>query len=312
MIWLLAILLLVLTFASTSVSAQVSNGFVKISDNHGSALFDVPFSPNGIPLLSRFAFELADGDNHLQQILIDPGLPPGKMRIGFHDKDADNLPIIDFDDDDYFFNITHFDISDPRVQVLTRSLDICSEGQQQEGRLLGKCTVQLDRPPGDVVFVLVGFQLSFRGGIDHHIRQVGLLEDNGVLTVSFGDEHFDPSEDTFLFSVKFAWVPRDRFSDIGESSDTRSKDEVSRAIPVGRAVLRGFRLEFKSYFTGNEDHHLKKIGVLPNTAGTVLISYRDDNGDDGFDWQYRWAILKTRTIKWPPGLEPPVVSPPVN
>ena len=123
---LLAIPVLVLTLASTSVSAQVSNGFVKISDNHGSALFDVPFSPNGIPLLSRFAFELADGDNHLQQILIDPGLPSGKMRIGFHDDDANNLPVVDFDDDDYFFNITHFDITDPRVQVLTRSLDICT------------------------------------------------------------------------------------------------------------------------------------------------------------------------------------------
>jgi len=311
MIRLMAIPVLVLTLASTSVSAQVSNGFVNVSENNGSALFDVPFSPNGIPLLSRFAFELADGDNHLQQILIDPGLPPGKMRIGFHDKDANNLPIID-DDDDYFFNITHFDITDPRVQVLTRSLDICSTGQQQDGRVLGKCTVQLDRPPGDVVFVLVGFQLSFRADKDHHIRQVGILEDDGLLTVAFGDEHFDPSDDTFLFSVKFAWVPRDRFSEIGESSETHSRDEVSRAIPVGRAVLRGFRFEFKHYFTGDEDHHLKKIGVLPNTAGTVLISYRDDNGDDGFDWQYRWGILKTRIIKWPPTLDTPVVNPPAK
>jgi hypothetical protein len=301
MIWLLAIPVLILTLASTSVLAQVSNGFVKISENHGSALFDVPFSPNGIPLLSRFAFELADGDNHLQQILIDPGLPPGKMRIGFHDNDANNLPFIDFDDDDYFFNITHFDITDARVQVLTRTLDICTEN--------GKCTVQLDRPPGDVVFVLIGFQLSFRADFDHHIREVGVLEDNGLLTVAFRDAHFDPSEDSFLFSVKFAWVPRDRFSDIGELSDTRSKDEVSRVIPQGQAVLRGFRFEFKNFFTSGDDHHLKKIGVLPTTAGTVLISYRDENGDDGFDWQYRWAILKTRTIKFPPTLEPPVISP---
>jgi hypothetical protein len=158
----------------------------------------------------------------------------------------------------------------------------------------------------DFVFVLVGFQLSFRGGFDHHIREIGILEDNGLLTVSFGDKYFDPSEDTFLFSVKFAWVPRDVFSDIGESSETRSRDEVNRTIPEGRAVLRGFRFEFKS-----EDHHLKKIGVLPTTGGTVTISYRDKNGDDGFDWQYRWGILKGPK-KWPPGLDPPVVSPPLN
>ena len=144
------------------------------------------------------------------------------------------------------------------------------------------------------------------------LGRIEILEDDGLLTVAFGDEGFDPREDTFLFSVKFAWVPRDRFTDIGELSDTRSRNEVSRTIPEGRAVLRGFRFEFKPYFTGGEDHNLQKIGVLPTTAGTVLISFRDDNGDDGFDWQYRWGILKTRTIKWPPGLEPPVVSPPAK
>ena len=294
---LLAIVSLLLSFAS-SVQAQVSNGFAKISENGGSGVFDLPFSPAGTPLLSRFAFELADGDNHLQQILIDPGLPPGKMRIGFHDRDANNLPLIDFDDDDYFFNITHFGITDSRVQVLTRTLDICSEN--------GKCTVQLARPPGDVVFVLIGFQLSFRADFDHHIREIGVLEDNGLLTVTFRDDDFDPSEDTFLFSLKFAWVPKDRLGDIGELSDTGSNDEVSRAIPTGRAVLRGFRFAFR------EDHHLKKIGVLPTTAGTVLISFRDTNGDDRFDWQYRWAILKSRTVKWPPTFDAATVTDPVK
>ena len=236
-----AIPLLLLSLASTSVSAQVSNGLVKISENNGSALFDVQFTPNGVPLLSRFAFQLADGDNHLQQILIDPGLPSGKMRVGFHDRDANNLPLVDFDDDDYFFNITHFGIIDSRVQTVTRTLDLCTESR--------KCTVRLDRPPADAVFVLIGFQLSFRANFDHHIREIAIHEDDGLLTVAFRDQHFDSSEDTFLFSVKFAWVPKDRFSETGESSDTRSKDEVSRQIPAGQAVLRGFRFEFKDYFT---------------------------------------------------------------
>jgi hypothetical protein len=275
---------------------------VSISANHGSALFDVPFTPNGIPLLSRFAFELADGDNHLQNILIDPVLPSGPtMQIGFHDRNPKNGGGDD-DDDDYFFNITHFNITDPRVQVFDRTLDFCSEN--------GKCTVQLDRPPGDFVFVLIGFHLSFKAPFDHHIREIGMLEDNGLLTVTFRDQQFNPSEDSFIFRVKFAWVPTDRFSQIGESSDTRSKNEVSSTIPVGQAVLRGFRFEYKDYFTSGDDHHLQKIGVLPTTAGTVLISYRDRNGDDGFDWQYRWGILKSRPIKWPPTLEPPAVNQP--
>jgi hypothetical protein len=186
-------------------------------------------------------------------------------------------------------------------------------GSTRRRRTVGKCTVKLDRPPGDFVFVLIGFQLSFRGDIDNHIREIGILEDNGLLTVAFRDREFDnPLKDSFLFSVKFAYVPRDRFSDIGEASDTRSRNEVSRAIPAGKAVLRGFRFEFKPYFTGDDDHHLQKIGVLPTTAGTVLISFSDHNGDDGFDWQYRWGILRELPVKWPPGLDPPVVSPPAK
>lgn len=293
-----------LALLSTSALAQTSNGRVDIESNGGSSLFDVPFTPNGVPLLSRFAFEL-DGnkDNHLKQILIAPFFPQ-KMRLDFSDKDPKNLPVFDFDDDDYFFNITHFDIRDTRVQRFNRSLDICSEN--------GSCTVRLDKPAGDFVFVLIGFQLSFRDNFDHHINEVKIMEDNGELTVAFNDKHFDASEDTFLWSLDFAYVPRDQFEQIGESSAVRSKNEVPITIPQGRAVLRGFRFKFQPYFTDGNDHHLKKIGILPTTAGTALISYRDQNGDDGFDWIYRWGILKTRIIKWPPGLEPPVVNQPTD
>jgi hypothetical protein len=300
MIKFLAIPTVLLALASTSVVAQVTNGRVDIEDNDGSSLFDAHFAPVGTPLLSRFAFELdGDKDNHLKQILIAP-FPQQKMRLDFSDKDANNLPFFD-DDDDYFFNVTHFDILDSRVQRFTRSLDICSEQ--------GICTVQLNKPAGDFVFVLIGFQLSFRNNFDHHINEVKIMEDDGMLTVAFNDKHFDPSEDTFLWSLDFAYVPRDQFVEIGESSAVKSKDEVPISIPQGRAVLRGFRFKFQPHFTDGNDHHLKKIGILPTTAGTALISYRDKNGDDGYDWIYRWGILKTRIIKWPPGLEPPVVNP---
>jgi hypothetical protein len=94
----------------------------------GQSILDVPFTPDGIPLLSRFAFQLADEekDNHLHQILIDPGLPPGRMRIDFSDDNPRNVPLVWWDDDDYFFNITHFNITDSRVQPMFRSLDFCS------------------------------------------------------------------------------------------------------------------------------------------------------------------------------------------
>ena len=45
-------------------------------------------------------------------------------------------------------------------------LDICSEIE---------CSVPIERPTGDSVFVLVGFQLSYQG-TDHHIKRVRVLE----------------------------------------------------------------------------------------------------------------------------------------
>jgi hypothetical protein len=268
-----------LVLASSSVAAQDSNGCVNISSNHDSSLFDVPFVPTGTPLLSRFGFALNHGDNHIQQILIFPGLPPGMMRLDFSDEDPTGI----FSNDDYCFNVTHFDIVDTRIRQVTRGLDICDAGN---------CTVQLDKPAGDFVFVLIGFQFSFRA-TDHHIKEVSILENSGLLTVGYHDEHFDAPEDTFIWSIQYAYVPADRFSQVDLISGTRAHDRVIGSIPVGGAVLRGFKFIYQPYFTSGGDHHLQQIGVRPNRTGTAFITYRDENGDDGFDWEYRWAILKT-------------------
>jgi hypothetical protein len=277
MIRFLGIFAIILTLTTASATAQEANGCVDIGKNNGS-LFDAPFVPTGTPLLSRFGFALNNGDNHIKQILVWPGLPPGMMRLDFSDENPFGL----FSNDDYCFNVTHFDIVDARIRQVTRGLDICDAGQ---------CTVQLDKPNGDFVFVLIGFQLSFRA-TDHHIKQVAIHEDDGHLTVAYHDEHFDAPEDTFLWSVQYAYVPADRFSQVGQSSGTRARDRVISTIPVGRAVLRGFSFTYQPFFTSGDDHHLQQIGVRPNTSGSAFITYRDENGDDGFDWEYRWAILR--------------------
>lgn len=212
------------------------------------------------------------------------------MRLDFSDEDPTGI----FSNDDYCFNVTHFDVTDARIRQVSRGLDICDAGS---------CTVQLDRPAGDFVFVLIGFQLSFRA-TDHHIKEVSILENNGQLTVGYHDEHFDPPEDTFIWSVQYAYVPGDLFSQVGQNSGTRAHDRVLSPVPVGKAVLRGFKFVYQTYFTSGGDHHLQQIGVRPNTTGTAFITYRDENGDDGFDWEYRWAILKTLGVfpgesNWP-------------
>jgi hypothetical protein len=286
MVKIAAISAVLLALATTSVAAQESNGCVDISKNHDSSLFDIPFAPTGTPLLSRFGFGLnhSDDDNHIKQILVWPGLPAGMMRVDFSDDDPTGW----FHNDDYCFNVTHFDITDTRIRQVSRGLDLCDHAS---------CTVQLDKPAGDFVFVLIAFQLAYRYH-DNHIKEVAILENNGQLTVTFRDQQFDAPDDRFLWNVQFAWVPGDRFSQVGESSGTRVHDRVIATIPVGQAVLRGFR-----FIYDDADHHLQQIGVRPNTGGSVFITYRDQNGDDLFDWQYRWAILKGLDV-FPGGVFP--------
>jgi hypothetical protein len=169
---------LMLALGCAPVAAQEVNGCVDIDKNHDS-LVDVPFVPTGTPLLSRFGFALNQGDNHIKQILVWPGLPPGMIRLDFSD---DNPFAIFGHNDDYCFNVTHFDISDARITQVTRGLDVCDAAQ---------CTVQLDRPRGDFLFVLIGFDFQFHEH-DNHIKQVAIHEDDGQLTVSFHDQQFNP------------------------------------------------------------------------------------------------------------------------
>lgn len=90
----------------------------------------------------------------------------------------------------------------------------------------------------------MGFQLSYSGGRDHHINQVGFLESNGVLQVTFADKNFD---DNILWRVQYAYVPRTLFSMLGESSGIRERGAASRKIASGPTVIRGFIFDFGPY-----------------------------------------------------------------
>jgi len=259
-----AISAFLLLLASSAV-AQTVEGF-------GKGLEDRDYPHTGALLLDSFDFQFTKNrnlssqvDHHLTQILVAPDFgTQNKMRLGYHDKNSD---------DEYFYRISHHTSTDARIRRDSRSLDICDRN---------KCTVRLSRPAGDFVFVLVGFQLSFRG-TDHHIDEVGVMENNGELTVFFNDKNDD---DVFIWSVQFAWVPRDLVSQLGESSGANERKGASRTINRGTSVVRGFKFNFRS-----DDHHIRAVSVL-TPDGRVEVLYTDKNGDDRFDWQVRWALLR--------------------
>jgi hypothetical protein len=210
-------------------------------------------------------------DHQIAAIEVMPQRGNGKrfFRFGFNDKNAD---------DDYSYRVWFWATADSRVVLQRRHGNLCSRGE---------CTVGIAKPPGDVVFVLSGFELKFRDG-DRHLDEIGILENDGKVTVYFNDKSDD---DAFEWSIEYAYIPRDMFAHVGSTEGRKAKGYAEGTKPVGDSVIRGFKLKFKNYFTSGDDHQIRVVGVsLANAA--VFVYYADKNGDDGFDWEVRWGVLR--------------------
>jgi hypothetical protein len=174
----------ILALLCTSAAAQ--HDCVSIAHN-GNSLAEKQFNHSPTPLLSVFNFRLSQSDNNIKGIVIWPDLQASTILLNFFDKSAGH---------DYCFDVDHFDITDRRIQSAAK-VDYCVDGQ---------CTVPLNKPDGDFVFVLTGFRLNFEQD-DHYIKDIAIHEDNGQLTVAYNDRHVDAPNDTFSWGVQYAYVP---------------------------------------------------------------------------------------------------------
>jgi hypothetical protein len=226
------------------------------------------FSHTGVPLLDSFFFQFTNDDHHLTAISITPDRPQGKIFLQFQDKNGD---------DDYFYKVIHRIVNDSRVQQFSTSSDICSENV---------CTVELPKPAGDFIFVLIGFSLRFTGD-DHHVKVVDIHERRGSLSVTFRDKQTAPPP-IFLWDVQYAYVPRDLFVELGRSDGRGDRGGAGRDISAGPSVICGFSFRFV-----DDDHHLRDIGVTTPDNGRVEVFYEDHNSDDAFNWSVDWGILTT-------------------
>ena len=258
-----ASLLLVLGAVSASSAATVE-GFAK-----GRVDRDYGDLPAGVPLMSSFYFRYHKSggavDHHINAISVKPDPENGTVALMYQDKNRD---------DTYFYKASLDSI--PSSSVIRGSI--------ADVGCTGKCERTLSPPGSGYLFVLTGFQVNFTGGRDHHVDEIAVFEDEGVLTVMLNDKNDD---DVFAYSVDYAWVSPTVFLNSGASRGTNNGG-VAVSLPTGRHVVRGFHF---NYLSG--DHHLREIGAL--TSGSRLdVYYGDKNGDDLFSWEVRWATLKPR------------------
>ena len=251
------ILLVALASITTGASAQNLEGF----DDGGTVVRPSPHT--GMQLLRSFYFRYRSDDHHLQAIGVTPDRPAFQQaQCIFQDHNGD---------DDYYFHAVQQDVFPFGSAAYFYGRDICR----------GSCTRAIPRPSGDYVFVLRGFYMYFQGD-DHHLDQIKLMENNGMLTVAFNDKNDD---DNFIWEVQYAYVPRSRFAALGERSGM-ARSAVGTAIPGGVGVIRGFDLNFRS-----DDHHIRELGVFMSGTGSLDVYFGDKNGDDLFDWRVRWGVL---------------------
>jgi len=219
------------------------------------------FSSSGTALLDHFYYRYSDGDEHLRHISALPQ-SNGTIQIAFHDINADNK---------YFYRVAHQHTGSTSITHGSFT-DTC----------IGTCTRTVTRPSPDHVFVLVGFRFYFTGD-DHHIDEISVFENSGQVTTSFNDQNDD---DTFVTNIRYAWVPRTRFSSMNEISGTVADTSgVRRNVTAGTAVIRGF--SFNNNGTGGSgDDHIRELGIMTNST-SIDIYYGDDDPTDSSPWTYR-------------------------
>lgn len=271
---------------SSSLFAAQREGF-------GKGRIDPPYSgvENSVPLLDTFYFRFGSGsggvDHHINSILVmpagdaeivgsgscGPATAPGRVTLMYRDKNAD---------DRYFYKVGH---DTGRLEAVRR-LRICDVG------CTGKCERRL--PQDGVVgsqlgarFVLVGFELFFTGGRDHHVDEVAVFEENGVLTVMLNDKNDD---DVFGYVVDYAWVPSLESGPLRESRGS-NRGGARVELPEGRKVIRGFHFDYQ-----HKDHHLREIGVLTSNGDNLEVFYGDKNGDDPFRWRVLWTTVGPQVV----------------
>lgn len=280
------LLLAVLAASPMGASAADASGF-------STAGTFQPYPVAGVPLLESFYMRYTSGDNHVEAVAVEPAspipdpspessaVPSGQIFITLQDNDRD---------DQIFYQVEHAEVPATGVQR-RKTFDFCRK----------TCSWQLDRPSPDHVFVIVGFSFFFPAD-DHHLRRIGLWEQDGVLHAHFKDEDDSDSDDVYKFELEYAYLPPAMVARLGHSSGNDvvgggERKPIDACGPASRIVIRGFDFEFRPVscylFSTCQDQHIRELGVL--TPGNYVEVYFGDKSPysdgDKFNWGVDWAVL---------------------
>jgi hypothetical protein len=135
-----------------------------------------------------------------------------------------------------------------------------------------------------MVFVLRGFDISYGGSDDNHLKKLSIEEHSGSISVAFIDSDASSSSDYFKVSISYAYLHPSLLRSSGHVGG-RGPGSQSSAIDAGAAVVRGFSMEYV-----NDDHHVDQVGIrVGDGAATAFLN--DQNNDDQFDWSVDWSVL---------------------
>jgi hypothetical protein len=258
----------VLAVATAAVSAD-EVGVQSVREFNGIATRSISpsYNPSGTPMLDHFYFRDVNDDQHIRHVSALPTLF-GVVDISFEDASSG---------EQWEYRVALQDVSAAGL--------VPGEFSQ---RCYGRCTKELARPAGNYVFVISGFSFLFRGG-DHHIDEIGVMENGGELVTYFNDQNDDDGYDVV---VRYVWVPRALLSTVAAVSGTvEAAGSATRTVAAGNKVIRGFHVDNKNT-GGSGDNHIKRFGFLTHST-SVAVYYGDRNPADSADWsfQFRYAVL---------------------
>ena len=230
------------------------------------------------PGLCGFMFQYQGNDDHhvacvstghmFQDLPYVPGMPTGFGLCPYY-------AVITFSDDGgRQWKWTLQDRELPLGTLFGEGISVNSDSMTSHGDF------PADSDMDNYVVALVGFGFRFSG--DHHLKRMAILYQENRIFYGFSD---DSGNESWNSRIDIAWIPKQYVKTTGEIHGSSPGGYASGAIDVAKPVLRGFEFNFR-----NGDHHIKEIGVVlpPGHSG---VAFRDDNGDDPFDWTIQYADL---------------------